>query len=170
MQRGFTLIELVMVILLLVILAAVAIPRFNIFGGMKQGNAALKIASDIRYAQNRATTTQKRHRINFNSSTTYDIKYCNDIYNTTTCTCPTAWVLATDPYTSGNFQISLDNDFSGVSISSPAAGSWLEFDSLGRPYVNPCSVTSAGTTVTVSYSGEADRNISIQSQTGMVSY
>ncbi len=169
MQRGFTIIELVMILTLIAILAAVAIPRFSSYGATKQRNAVLKIASDIRYAQNRATTTQMRHRMNFNTSTTYDIQFCNGIYNTAACTCP-AWVLATDPYTRGSFQINLNNDFSGASISTPAAGSWLEFDSLGRPYVNPCSVTSAGTTVTVAYAGEANIPIGIQQQTGMVSY
>lgn len=168
MQRGFTLIELVMVLLLLAILAAVAIPRFSGYGSIKQGNAVVKIASDIRYAQNRATTTQQRHRMNFNTSTTYDIQFCNGIYNTATCTCPT-WVLATDPYTRGPFQINLNNDFSGVTIS-PAPGSWLEFDSLGRPYANPCNVNTVGRTVAVKYSGEADKNIVVQQQTGMVSY
>lgn len=169
MQRGFTIIELVMVLILLAVLAAVAIPRFSGYGGMKQGNAVLKIASDIRYAQNKATTTQQRYRINFNSTTTYDIQFCNGIYNTAACTCP-AWVYATEPYTNGPFQVDLNNEFSGVTISSPAPGSWLEFDSLGRPYVSPCSATSTGTTVTVSYSGETDRNIVIQAQTGMVEY
>lgn len=169
MQSGFTLIELVMILTLIAILAAVAIPRFSGYGAIKQGNAVVKMASDIRYAQNRATTTQQRSRMNFNSSTTYDIQFCNGVYDTATCTCP-AWVLATDPYTRGPFQIDLNNDYSGASISIPAAGSWLEFDSLGRPYVNPCSASSAGTTVTVAYSGEANRNILIQTQTGMVSY
>ena len=55
MQRGFTIIELVMILTLLAILAAVAIPRFSSYGATKQRNAVLKIASDIRYLQNSVT-------------------------------------------------------------------------------------------------------------------
>ena len=168
MQRGFTLIELVMIITLLAILAAVAIPRFSGFGAIKQGNAVMKIASDIRYAQNRATTTQQRSRVSFVDATNYEVYFCAT-YTQATCTCTSGWSFATDPYTRGNFQVNLNTDYSGVTIASTV--SLLEFDSLGRPYNGGVSCTaSAGATVTVTYSGEADIPIGIQQQTGMVSY
>lgn len=168
MQRGFTLIELVMVIILLVIMAAVAIPRFSGYGGMKQGNAVLKIASDIRYAQNKATTTQQRSRVSFVvGGISYTINSCAN-YTSSTCTCA-AWSL--------DQTIDLSSDYSGVTISGVVIGNCIEFDSLGRPYYNTgcanggasCN-TSLGATVAVSCSGEPDRNIVVQSQTGMVSY
>ncbi|MEK6726173.1 MAG: type II secretion system protein [Deltaproteobacteria bacterium] len=168
MQRGFTLIELVMILMLIAILAAVAIPRFSGYGAIKQGNAVVKIASDIRYAQNRATTTQQRSRLSSVDATNYEVYFCAS-YTQATCTCASGWSFATDPYTRGIFQVNLNTDYSGVTIASTV--SLLEFDSLGRPYDGGGSCTaSAGATVTVTYSGETDRTISIQTQTGMVSY
>lgn len=165
MQRGFTLIELVMILTLLAILAAVAMPRFTGYGTVTQGNAVLKIASDIRYAQNRATTTQQRSQVSF-AANGYTINSCAN-YTSSTCTCA-AWGLVKT--------IDLSSDYSGVSITG-IVGNCLEFDSLGRPYLNNGCVNggasctaSAGATVTVAYSGETDRNVVIQSQTGMVSY
>lgn len=165
MQRGFTLIELVMIITLLAILAAVAIPQFSGYGAIKQGNAVLKIASDIRYAQNRATTTQQRSRVSFTAND-YTINYCAN-YTSSTCTCA-AW--------SPVKTIDLSSDFSGVTIGT-MVGNCIEFDSLGRPYynagcANPATLctTSAGATVAVIYSGEANKTVTVQTQTGMVSY
>lgn len=89
--------RIVLILTIILIITALVAPRFGQdIGRIKMNNAAMKIATDIRFAQNKATTTQQRHRINFNSSTTYDIQFCNGIYNIATCTCP-AWVLATDP-------------------------------------------------------------------------
>ncbi|MDP2683405.1 MAG: prepilin-type N-terminal cleavage/methylation domain-containing protein [Deltaproteobacteria bacterium] len=169
-DRGFTIIELVMVIIVVSILAAVAIPQFGRYwAGIKLNNAVMKIASDIRYAQNRATTTQQRTRVIFSSSTTYDIQSCPIAapYNTTTCKCPdpadNLWVPAT------GFPINLNNtEFLGVTITAPAAGSWLEFDSLGKPSINPCG-TATGTTITVQ-NGSSTKPINVATQTGMVSY
>lgn len=67
MSRGFTLIEIVMVTLLIAILAAVVIPRLGMFTGMQLEVAAKKVASDIRYAQSAAMTNRTSHwvRITF---------------------------------------------------------------------------------------------------------
>jgi len=157
MQRGFTLIELVMILTLLAILAAVAIPRFSGYGAIKQGNAVLKIASDIRYAQNRATTTQKRSKVSFTGPTIYDIYSC-----ATASQCPCAsWTLFSS--------VDLNSDYPGVTISSSVAD--LEFNSLGRPDgAGTCTALAADATVTVYYTGEANIPIYIRQQTGMVSY
>ncbi len=170
-NKGFTIAELVVVIIIAAILAAVAVPQFGRYwAGIKTGNAAMKIASDVRYAQNRATTTQRRARVTFSSSTTYNIQSCPIAapYSTSTCKCPdpadNQWVSA------AGFPVNLNNtEFSGVTITAPAAGSWLEFDSLGKPYINPCSTTSTGINITLLYSGSTE-TIIVTQQTGMVSY
>src|SRR4030067_328647 len=124
MQRGFTLIELVMILMLIAILAAVAIPRFSSYGATKQGNAVLKIASDIRYAQNRATTTQQRSQVSFTANG-YTVNSCSN-YTSSTCICA-AW--------SPVKTIDLSTDYSEVTIAT-IVGNCLEFDSLGKPYLN----------------------------------
>ena len=166
--RGFSTIELVIIMILLGILSVVAATQLGkYYGGIKQENATMKIASDIRYAQNRATTTQQRSQVNFAAGgINYTINSCAS-YTSSTCTCA-AW--------SPVKTIDLSSDFSGVTIAT-IPGNCIEFDSLGRPYYNAgCAnpavacTNSAGSTVTVQYSGETDKTITIATQTGMVSY
>ncbi len=175
-NRGFTIIELVLVIIVAAIIAAVAVPKFaQYWAGIKAGSAAAKIASDIRYAQNRATTTQQRTRVNFTSTTTYNIQSCPFAapYNTTTCKCPdpadNQWAYATNPLGGGIFSINLSTSTEFVDVQISAMPTWLEFDSLGKPYVNTsgCS-TTGGITFTVSYSSST-KTIAVATQTGMVS-
>ena len=163
---GFTLLELIMVILLVAIVSAVAIPRFAGVGDFALDNAAAKIASDIRYTQNRSTTTQLRGRVNFLSGTTYQIYYCTS-YDSTPGTCSCAsWIPV-------NTQVNISDDFSGVSISG-VVGNCLEFDALGRPYYASCGAatscnSSAGAPIALQYGGDS-KNISVLTETGMVSY
>lgn len=71
MERGFTLIEIVMVLLLIAILAVVVIPRLGTYTGMQLEVAAKKVASDIRYAQSlaMANRTAQWQRITFDADT-----------------------------------------------------------------------------------------------------
>jgi|GEM_PF-741187 len=171
-DRGFTIIELVLVIIVVAIVAAVAIPQFSRYwGGIKVGNAAMKIASDIRYAQNRATTTQQRSQVNFAASgTSYTINSCAIAdYTSSTCNCGGAGWISVKPvvsFTSGEFK-----DITLATVT----GNCIEFDSLGRPYYNtncsnpasPCPSTQTIPLFNVQYSGST-RQITVTTQTGMV--
>ena len=176
-SRGFSTIELVIIMILVGILAVVAATQLGkYYGGIKLENATMKIASDIRYAQNRATTTQQRSRVNFLTSATYEVKYCT-AYDSTAgvCNCTGTWLYARDPSKGGDFQVNLSTDFSGVTISG-IINDCIEFNSLAKPYYNTTCNTatscnnSLGATVTVQYSGESDKTITVATQTGMVSY
>src|SRR4030067_3451849 len=117
-SRGFSTIELVIIMILVGILAVVAATQLGkYYGGIKQENATMKIASDIRYAQNRATTTQQRSRVSFVDATNYEVYFCAT-YTQATCTCASGWSFATAPYTRGKFQVNLNTDYSGVTIAS----------------------------------------------------
>lgn len=172
-NRGFTLIEIALVIVTIAILAAVAVPQFSRYwAGIKTGNAAMSIASDIRFAQNRATTTQQRSQVNF-VATGYTIRACAIAdYASSTCNCGGAgWnnVKVVD-FTAPT------SEFSGVTIATVPTHC-IEFDSLGRPYYNtdcdnpalPCPSTQIIPQFNVQYSGST-RTISVATQTGMVSY
>src|SRR4030065_108487 len=67
-QHGFTLIELVIIIVLLAIIAAVAIPRMGDVTSMKAAATAEKLKSDIRYAQELAMTQNRSYRVYFNTA------------------------------------------------------------------------------------------------------
>ncbi len=176
-ERGFTLIELIMIIVLISIMAAVAVPKFgNYYNGITVGSAATKVAADIRFAQNRATTTQDRSRYKVVDSIHYEVLYCPDSgtnFDSATCSC-TAWAYAKDPSTQDNFQVDLSAEFSGVVITSPP-GHCFEFNALGVPYYNanctdPASCgASAGATVVIQSDGTS-KTITVTAETGVVSY
>jgi prepilin-type N-terminal cleavage/methylation domain-containing protein len=176
-KDGFTLIEFVLTLVIIAIVAAVAVPRFGqYYSGIKLESATTKVAADIRYAQNRATTTQDRSRFKFVNATNYEVLYCSDStnnFNTSTCTC-SSWTNAKDPFTQGDYQVDLTINFSGVTITA-LVGHCIEFDSLGRPYYNSnCNTdtscnSSAGATTTLQYSGQS-RNITMQTETGTVTF
>jgi prepilin-type N-terminal cleavage/methylation domain-containing protein len=72
--RGITLIELILVILIIAILSAVAIPKVGIDFSQRTSldGAAYMIASDIRYAQEWAMSTRTSKSVSFASgSSTY---------------------------------------------------------------------------------------------------
>jgi prepilin-type N-terminal cleavage/methylation domain-containing protein len=65
-KRGFTLIELVMVIVLLAILGVASYVATNYFYPIKLKTVAKKVASDIRYVQSLAMVSSEAYGIAFN--------------------------------------------------------------------------------------------------------
>ena len=137
-EAGFTLVELVAVILLLGILAAFALPKFFELGSYSGRAAYDEVASALRYAQKLAVAGGCDVRAQI-SATGYSLQQL-------------------DGCTSGSFVILNDshplsqNSFTGVAIS-PAVT--LDFDAMGR--------VSSSTTILVD-----GRNISVVAETGYV--
>jgi prepilin-type N-terminal cleavage/methylation domain-containing protein len=149
---GFTLIELIMVVVVLLIIAAFIAPKMTGVTGTRVNAASRKISADIRYAQQLAISTQTNHGVIFNASPTNTYS----IYRETTST------IITDSFTGGAYTVQLNTgDYGGVTIDS---GYQVEFDSLGSP------VTGGGGSVTISNAGsEPIRTITVAANTGKVS-
>lgn len=156
-EKGFTLIELVIVIVLLGIIGVVVSLNLGGLSSIRVNNAIKKMAGDLRYAQQLAMTTQIRHGVIFtaNSYTVFE----ND--NTADP--------ARNPQGGGDFNVSFTTgEFAGVIISTSLPGSIVKFEAIGRPLDgNNAVLTTATNQVTFSYSGST-KNISIRPETGEV--
>lgn len=74
-RQGFTLVEIIIVVVILAIASLVAIPVFSSGADMQVRSAANKIAADLDYAKGLAVTHQKNYTVVFTPSTeTYQIQ------------------------------------------------------------------------------------------------
>lgn len=124
-KKGFTTIELIIVILIIGIMAAVTIINSNPLTDIRIGSAANKLKADIQYAQSLAMKTRVRCGVIF-SGNSYTVFENNDTANP-----------AADPLTGENYSVNFNSgDFSGVTITSANFGGTqvVKFDREGTPY------------------------------------
>jgi prepilin-type N-terminal cleavage/methylation domain-containing protein len=76
-RSGFTLVEALMVVFIMGILAAIALPRLDLFGGKATYITARQLVSDIRYTRNLSVTTGRQYYLKLLPAggpyTSYDI-------------------------------------------------------------------------------------------------
>lgn len=169
-NNGFTLIELVIILIVLGIIAAVAIPRLADTTSLKASATARKLRSDIAYAQELAMTRNLRTRVYFNGTGTAPAPqgYAVVIDNSASGNCA-SFAAVTDPAGGGSLGVTLDSgDYAG--ITAVPSMTCLEYDSLGRPYdcianLAVCSATAGGMSITFSPSGTV---VTVTNQTGKV--
>lgn len=159
---GFTLVELIVVMVALGILAAVFIPRSN-NPAIILSTQAEQFAADLRYVQSLAMTqgwsgvspaVSRRYRANF-TATSYNFTDVNGV------------AVPHPSGTPGSVAFA-----GGVSISPfpvPGLSNVVSFDGLGRPYTDAGATTLLASTATISMvSGGVTRAIQIFPETGMV--
>lgn len=149
-QNGFTLAELVLVIVLMSIIAVIAVPRFatspNLDAQMQQ------LLSDLRYAQQLAITHGQRFRVNFTLPSSYGI---TDLGGTAVA----------NPSTGGN-TITLPSDVTISSLTN-LPNNLIAFDEQGIPYSNSTATTALAANATITLTrNNINRSIVITQQTG----
>lgn len=159
--KGFTLIELVMIMVIIGVLAIAVIPKTTATPIVKLEAVCQKIESDLRYIQEMALAQQVRFGISFDP---VNESYFAYRLNTST--------KAQDPQTRNNLDISFNqlNEFRGIDIVSTNFSNIVEFDSKGSPYDGNGAILSSQGIITVqTASGTYSKTIRIEPSTGKAS-
>jgi Tfp pilus assembly protein FimT len=182
-QDGFTLLELVLIIVVVAILGAVIALNLSGLSTAKVNNAVKKVVSDLRYAQQLSITTQRRHGLSIDSAQQYSVHedcgldgICGNADDAARTAGVDAYVK--DPTNLGqnnvvNFTTYQQGQLSGVQFNSAApfcAGApsnVIEFDKLGAPTDTAGTVMTC--TSTIGFAG-TPQTITIEPNTGSISY
>ncbi len=127
-SAGFTLIEVIMVMVLITFVAVVASPRFQNLTGTRAQAAAFKLRSDLRYIQMLSIETQNPTRAVFDTDThSYQLEMQTGA----------DWNIIKNPGTRADYTVALNaGDFQGVTLSEVNFNGTaaVVFDRLGIPY------------------------------------
>ena len=162
-KKGFTLVELITVITVMIILVAVGFITLDPYKAVKLDAAAKKVAMDLRYAQNLALSTVKWLGISFEADplNTYTVYQTDGMIDS---------VIENPSELGKDFIVDLFDYFGGVKISNVnfGGGNKIEFNPLGVPYddKNGSTLTEEAV-VALSYRGLA-KEIRITPNTGRV--
>lgn len=142
-NNGFTLIEIIMVVVILGIAAMIAVPMLSSAADMKVRAAANRLAADLDYAKGMAVTHQKGYAVVFDpANESYDIRV--EPYGTVNIIDNP--VRPNTPY---RVDFTTDSNMSQVKIDTVAFNSatnhTIVFDYLGSPFCgDPVSALNSG--------------------------
>jgi prepilin-type N-terminal cleavage/methylation domain-containing protein len=148
--RGFTLIEICVVIVILAILAAIALPDLASDNSLTASAAARIVLSDLLYAQTQAIATQTTEYVSFS---------CNGSggYSLSSGATPQTATPTTNPVSRGNYVVAFGSggtsDLTSISLAGltldATTNTVLAFNELGQPM----ACASNGTPVALANNG-----------------
>jgi prepilin-type N-terminal cleavage/methylation domain-containing protein len=166
-KRAFTLIEILTVVTILAVTAAIIIPQLGSRNDMKAAAGARVIMSDLIWAQNRAISTQQKVYVIF-SSQTYTIWYKDSTGVLQKCTNPLSQGTYTQTFGQKNTPLADVSIYGTPSFNGQTS---LCYDEVGTPYgydgAGETIMTSAGTLQVAA--GEQRLTVSIEGYTGEAS-
>jgi MSHA pilin protein MshC len=133
-RSGFTLVEILTVVIILGIMSAVVVPNLGQRNDLVVASAARVVVADLLYAQNRSIQTQSLRYVVFDVA--------NQKYSLLTSN-PTAWPMTyeTNPTLNQNYvtKFGANSGYAGlktVSLQAPSVDGYtaMAFDEIGQPY------------------------------------
>jgi len=172
-SKGFTIIELIMVFLIIGIIAVISSSQMPDMESMRIIQAGIKIQSDIRYAQRLAMQLQRKVAVQFSAANNNYSIYIENTYGANDWNVNVKAKNPLAPQSDFDVQLNTD-DFKGVLITDVlfnAADYVLVFDRNGTPYAmdfnNPATLGVLASTGRVVLNTDR-RYILVQPQTGRV--
>ena len=167
--RGFTLVEVIIVVVILSIAAMMAIPMMSSAGSVQIRSAADAIAADLEYAKSMAISHQQKYGIVFHTDTeSYDVVEYNDATNNDDI----QW----HPVKRGfRYIIDFRNDsrLNKVNLVTADFGGGIPnkiyFDYLGSPLKSDFSPLSSGTITLEPKGGGSTITVTVEPVTGFIS-
>jgi Tfp pilus assembly protein FimT len=145
-KNGFTMVDILMAITIMLIFSVVAIPKLTSYNTVKLFSVANKLAMDIRYTQQLAVSKQVRCGLSFNTGNESYFVYIKNLADK-----------ATDPFTRGDLIMNFQTDpyYKGVDLVSTNFGNILIFNQVGKPHNSVGDSLSADGQIVLQSPGES---------------
>jgi len=159
--NGFTLVEIIIVVVILGIAAMMAVPMFSGAADMQVRAAANRLAADLDYAKGLAVTYQKSCSVVFNpANESYQIQYADG----------TSVKNPVRPDQDYIVSFSTDSNMSRVNIdSTDLTDDTVTFDYMGSPYAGLGTTTSLNSGLITLKADDFTMTVNIEPMTGYVS-
>lgn len=159
-QTGFTMIELIVVMVIIGILAVVVLPRFNLLRGFDEIGYRDQVKATLEYAR-KSAVAQRRFTCVNRAGNNLAVSIDRDIpENRSAAACPREQNLNLPGSSSNSITPRGTTTLLGTSAAS------VVFDALGRPWTAASTTASSAAAFTVH--GDADYGITVEAETGYV--